>query len=215
MSAQMTTVRVIVPLAANEDTWRTLLPLLPESLETWLAAATPPPNDWQELPNRRWLHCPQSGRGAQMNAAAAVCGGNFLWFVHADTQLSTTTISALQHSLTTQPAALHYFSLRFYDGGWRMRINEWGVLLRCRLFKNPFGDQALCVPRSLFERLGGFPTEAVGEDHLFVLRSGRAGTHIARVNATVGTSARTYMRHGWWYTVISYQRIWWKQWQQK
>ena len=206
-------ISIIVPLAAGDDTWRHLLPELPPDCEVLLAAAVAAPPEWQQTPLRRWIHCAKSGRGAQMNAAAAVAAGQFLWFVHADSRLSDNAVGVLQNAIVAAPQAVHYFDLRFYDGGWRMRINEFGVRWRCRLFANPFGDQALCVARDLFMQLGGYSESAcVGEDHLFVLRAARAGAKARRTGAVIQTSARTYLSNGWWRTVCDYQKIWWRQW---
>ncbi|MGI9298734.1 MAG: glycosyltransferase [Gammaproteobacteria bacterium] len=211
----MAAVTVIVPLAADEDAWRELLPRLPlpADWELLLAAAAPPPADWQNAPPRRWIHCPRRGRGAQMNAAAAAADGELLWFVHADSRPPANFASALSRAAAAAPRAVYYFDLHFYDGGARMILNEWGARLRCALFGNPFGDQALSLRRDLFWELGGYPEDAAaGEDHLFVLRAARAGARARRVGAAVGTSARTYLRRGWWRTVREYQKIWWRQW---
>ena len=213
MSQSTPAVSVVIPLAAEEQSWRQLLPQLPDDWEILLAAVVPPPSDWQETTLRRWLQCPHPGRGAQMNAAAKTAKAELLWFVHADSRLSDNAAEALQTSVAAAPRALHYFDLRFYDGGWRMRINEIGVRLRCLLFGNPFGDQALALRRDIFITLGGYPeSEPAGEDHLFVLLAAREGIPPRRTGAIVGTSARTYTTRGWWRTVREYQSIWWRQW---
>ena len=216
MSQSAPAVSVVIPLAAEEESWRQVLPQLPDDWEVLLAAAVPPPSDWQETTFRRWLHCSRPGRGAQMNAAAEEATAELLWFVHADSRLSDNAVEALQKSVSAAPRAVHYFDLRFYDGGWRMRINEIGVRLRCLLFGNPFGDQALAVRRDIFMTLGGYPeSAAAGEDHLFVLHAAREGIRPRRTGAIVSTSARTYMMRGWWRTMREYQAIWWRQWRQR
>ena len=214
-SAAAAQISVVVPLAAGDEAWRRLLPLLPAGWEVLLAAAAPAPPDWEETPARRWICCAKAGRGAQMNAAAAAASGAFLWFVHADSRPSKGAAAALLKSVAAAPRAVHYFDLRFYDGGVRMRLNEIGARIRCALFGNPFGDQALCVSRGLFAELGGYSESgAPGEDHIFVLRAARAGAAARRAGAAVGTAARTYLRRGWWRTVLEYQTIWWRQWRQ-
>ncbi|MGI9307309.1 MAG: glycosyltransferase [Gammaproteobacteria bacterium] len=209
-------ISVIVPLAQGDETWRELLPRLPENGESLFAANAPPPPDWMEKPGRRWIQCAKSGRGAQMNTAAEAANGEFLWFVHADTRLPENAAAVLQKSLAAEPRAVHYFDLRFYDGGRRMFFNEIGARLRCAFFGNPFGDQALCLPRAAFMELGGYSENtAPGEDHIFVLRAARAGLRARRVGAAAGTSARTYLKRGWWRTVLEYQKIWLRQWRER
>lgn len=219
----MTAISAIVPLAADDDAWRALLPQLAAADEVIVAAAAPPPPDWKTAapPRAQWLQTAKSGRAAQMNAAAVAARGEFLWFVHADSRLSVTTTAAvgtvtrLRAAVAARPDALHYFDLRFYDGGARMRLNEWGVRLRCRVFGNPFGDQALCLARERFFALGGYDeTAPYGEDHLLVLAAGRRQVPIRRIAAPVGTSARRYIKHGWWRTIRLYQKLWLAQWRQ-
>ena len=211
------TVSVIVPLAKQDDMWRQLLShlQLPPHWELLIAASAPPPPEWRQTPHQQWIECARVGRAAQMNIAAAKATGVFLWFVHADSHLPMAAATKLQHAITSAPQALHYFDLRFYDGGWRMAVNEWGVRIRCAIFGNPFGDQALCIARDKFTDIGGYSeTATAGEDHIFVLRAARAGASARRVGESVKTSARAYIQNGWWRTVWIYQKIWWRQWRQ-
>ena len=216
---------IIIPLASGETLWRQLLPPLQQQCgeedTILLAAAEAAPPDWQDkqsgqgAPAQHWLHCTMPGRAAQMNAAAQQATNDYLWFVHADSRPAAHAVRRLKTSLRRKPKGLHYFALRFYDGGLKMKINEFGVTWRCRLFANPFGDQALCLPKTLFEQLGGYDTTApYGEDHLLVLRARRGGNAIVPVRCTVATSARRYEQHGWWTTMRLYQKLWWQQWKQ-
>ncbi len=144
-----------------------------------------------------WTDSGGGGRAQALNAAAEHAQGKYLWFVHADTILDPAAYPALLASLQNKPEALHYFGLAFADGGSLMRINEFGVALRCRWFSAPFGDQAICVPRSLHSRIGGFDPEApYGEDHLYVRAARRTGAECIAVPAVVRTSARKYQRGG-------------------
>lgn len=158
--------------------------------------------------------CRGRGRAAQMNEAAEVAGNPFLWFVHADSRPAPNAGDVLRRALgDSRGEALWFFGLRFYDGGRKMRINEWGVRWRCRLFGNPFGDQAFCLSAGLFVRLGGYDEAvAYGEDQVLALRARRAGARLVALAAVVGTSARRYEQFGWWRTVGLYQGLWWRQW---
>lgn len=217
MTTPVPAVSIIIPLAAEETEWRTLLPRLPVGGddEIILAANTTAPADFTAAPAVRWLHCERSGRAAQMNTAAAAAGNNFLWFVHADSRPAAAALPRLRQALHTDATALYYFPLRFYDGGHKMRINELGVFLRCALFHNPFGDQAFCLSHTVFWQLGGYAEDApYGEDHLLALAARRAGIRLRRVKSCMATGARRYVNEGWWKTVIRFQRLWLRQWRQ-
>lgn len=217
---------VIIPLAPQETYWRRLLPLLALTAadEIIIAAHEQVPADWdtvtepaaRQIKSIRWRQYPAAAgnqRAQMMNAAAREANNEFLWFVHADSRPAADAVRRLRRSLETAPVAVHYFALRFYDGGWKMRLNEIGVFVRCRLFSNPFGDQALCLSQGLFTTLGGYDeTTSYGEDHLLVLAARGNGTAIVPVGAVVATSARRYVQQGWWKIVCLYQKLWWKQW---
>ena len=141
---------VIVPLADDEKMRPDLSSCIPNDTEIIFASRCPPPADWKDGKSK-WLVCKRSGRAAQMNIAAAAAKGRFLWFVHADTRLPDDAEEKLSRAIAVKPLALHYFDLNFYDGGWRMALNGWGVRLRCAFFNNPFGDQAFCVSREVFK----------------------------------------------------------------
>lgn len=222
-------VSIIVPVAAD-DTMRQK-PLgwdIPADWQLIIAAAPDTKAPAMNGNKARWMICPRAGRAAQMNAAAAIAEGEWLWFVHADTVLYADTCAALRAAIGNCPppdasaknatpagdnhAPVLYFDLRFVDGGAKMRINEWGVRLRCALFGNPFGDQALCMTRAVWQLVGGFDEEAdYGEDHLLVLRAQKSGIKVRRIAAAVGTSARRYVQDGWWRTVLLYRRLWMQQ----
>ena len=129
---------------------------IPNDTEIIFASRCPPPADWKDGKSK-WLVCKRSGRAAQMNIAAAAAKGRFLWFVHADTRLPDDAEEKLSRAIAVKPLALHYFDLNFYDGGWRMALNGWGVRLRCAFFNNPFGDQAFCVSREVLKNPAVFP----------------------------------------------------------
>lgn len=161
----------------------------------------------------RWLQTSRSARrAAQMNDAARVAEGKWLWFLHADSQLREREVRALAESLARAPSALHYFDLQFFDGPALLKINEWGAAVRSRFFGMPFGDQGFCMPRKLFEELGGFcETVLYGEDHLLVWKARRNGVRLNRVPATIRTSGRKYRDQGWVKTTVRHQVLTWLQ----
>ncbi len=153
------------------------------------------------------------GRAAQQNAGAAAATREWLWFLHADSQLAPRTLPALAEFLQREVTALGYFDLCFLeDGPALMRLNAFGARLRSRWLGLPFGDQGLVMPRASFERLGGFDTGlSSGEDHDLVWRARRAGVPLRAVGAPLYTSARKYAERGWWTTTAWHLQETWRQ----
>lgn len=195
-------VSLIVPVAPGDDAWRTLL----GDLETFagerlVVGTAPEPVDFGAIVGARparWL-VSERGRAVQQNAGASAATKPFLWFVHADTRIPPAAFAALSSALVEESRAVHFFDLRFLPDGPRlMTLNEWGARFRSRVLGLPFGDQGLCLPKDLFEALGGFDTEApYGEDHLLVWAAHRRQIPVVCTGASLQTSARKYREKGW------------------
>lgn len=217
---------VIVPLAPGEDAWRRLVPDLTALMQSQSFPAERSnalgissevlfagPSKPEGLPSTvRWVDAPK-GRGRQMNAAAATAGGEYLWFLHADSRLPVGTFHRLLASLEEAPKALHYFDLSFgHEADRWERLNAYGAWLRSRVLYLPFGDQGFCLSRDSFTRLGGFPEDArYGEDHLLVWAALRQGVAVKPVGARLVTSPRKYRERGWLKTTLMHQYLTYKQ----
>lgn len=209
---------VIVPLAAGESAWRALVPQLTtlRAVDELLlvAADDADPELAAKLAALPAAGCPvrvlraPRGRARQQDAGARAARGAWLWFVHADSGFDADVDAALSRALHG-PHALYYFDLRFAtDGPRRMRINDLGVRLRCRLFGLPFGDQALLLPAAVYRQLGGFEAEVGrGEDHALVWMAHAARVPVRPIGAVVTTSARRYAGAGWLHTTLMHLRL--------
>jgi hypothetical protein len=202
----LSTLTVIIPLAIGESQWPNLLAdlskQLPSESEIIFASPQSAPAELQDTLGscrfRAEWRTTRPGRAAQMNDAAEVAGGAFLWFLHADTRLPNGCMSALLTALQQRPNDLHYFGLNFHDGPRPLRLNACGVAVRSRVFGLPFGDQGFCISKKSFWNLGGFDEQAAyGEDHLFVWQARRGGIRLHRVNRSLMTSGRKYAECGW------------------
>lgn len=211
---------VIVPVGPGETAWRGLLHDLATqrlgAAEILAAAVTPEPVEFSELNERLGLHARwltvRVGRAAQMNDAARIASGAYLWFLHADSRLPADALTVLRKALRVRTDELCYFGLRFFDGPPWLRWNELGVAVRCRLFGLPFGDQGFCLRRETFFRLGGFDeTATYGEDHLLVWAAKRNDVRLRRVPETIATSGRRYAEQGWLKTTLRHLRLTFRQ----
>jgi rSAM/selenodomain-associated transferase 2 len=141
------------------------------------------------------------GRASQMNAGAAVAEGDWLLFLHADTDLPAGFSGEIARAE----------ALGFETGAFRLRIVgrypllpilAWGANLRTRWFGIAFGDQALFVKKALFRRLDGFPTSSLMEDVAWCLRLKRERIPLFRARLAVHTSGRRWDEQGFF-------RTWW------
>lgn len=201
---------VIVPLSPDELAWPALieqLASLPAASEVILACTDSHhierPRSWPANLGFSTIRT-AAGRARQQNAAARCAHGEWLWFLHADSRLQASTLTALHRFLKTGPDKLGYFDLEFANDGPRLaRLNAWGANLRSRWMGMPFGDQGLLLPAARFHALGGFDEQArYGEDHLLVWAARHAGLEMQRIAAPIRTSARKYARNGWLRTTV-------------
>lgn len=109
------------------------------------------------------VQCSDSGRARQMNCGAALASGNWLLFLHADTQLPD-SLPALLQSLASQVSGWGFFPVVLSGRAKLFRVIERAISLRSRLSGVATGDQAMFVARSLFNRVNGFAPIALMED---------------------------------------------------
>jgi hypothetical protein len=210
---------IVVPAGPGDEAWRALLPALVRDCtaarlgaQVLLVLPTDAPSPHAVPATVDVVHAPV-GRASQLNAGAQAAVGAWLWFVHADSVLDARAIEAVARCVGRDRDELAYLDLRFdRDGPALVALNTLGAWLRSRVLRLPFGDQALLVPRRVFDRLGGFAPVA-GEDHAFVWAARRAGVPLRPLGATVRTSARRYAAHGWLATtarhlVLTAQQAW-------
>ncbi len=104
------------------------------------------------------------GRAAQMNTGAAKAGGDWLVFLHADTQLPAHAL----HDITTLSSASDIragcFRHQFSGKHVLLRAISWLHNWRCRRSRIIYGDQCLFIRRDFFRQLGGFPQTDTLED---------------------------------------------------
>jgi hypothetical protein len=129
-----------------------------------------------------------------MNTGARVARGDFFVFLHVDTSLATEHLAALRQAACDPRVGAGAFELRLTPPTPFLRFIAWGANWRCRLFRLPYGDQAIFVRRDLFLALGGF-AHRHPEDLDLVLRL-RSLTRLSLLTPPVNSSGRRWLKHG-------------------
>lgn len=142
----------------------------------------------------------EKGRGVQLAAGADEARFNWLLFLHGDTVLQPgweAEVAAFIERVDTgaRPLAAAAFSFALDDFGARPRILESIVGLRCALFRFPYGDQGLLIPKRLYNSIGGYRPLPLMEDVDIVRRLSRKQMVMMRSKAV--TSAERYKSNGY------------------
>lgn len=158
-----------------------------------------------------WIES-KRGRARQLNVGARASRGSHLWFIHSDSRLDKCAPSAIQRVFKMAPA-IYFFKLKFDESSSSFtRLNEWGVRFRSEVLKIPFGDQGFLMPKTIFEKLGGFSESAIyGEDHDFIWHAHRQGIPVVCLPIRLFTSARKYTANGWLKTTLKHLALTAKQ----
>ncbi|WP_343079743.1 TIGR04283 family arsenosugar biosynthesis glycosyltransferase [Ostreiculturibacter nitratireducens] len=134
------------------------------------------------------------GRGGQLGRGAAVSSGEWLLFLHADTELQPGWATAVLSHMANTPNRAGWFRLRFRATGMAPRIVAGWANLRARVFGLPYGDQGLLVPVALYHEAGGFPDIPLMED---VALARRLRGRLSPLDAVAVTGAERYLAEGW------------------
>lgn len=135
------------------------------------------------------------GRGWQLSRGAKWASGDWLLFLHADTQLGDGWLSEINRHINHFPNRAGYFRLKFADSGFWPRWVELCVRLRCMFAALPYGDQGLLIKRDVFEAAGGYPHWQLFEDVQIVRKLGRRRLRPLQTDAI--TSAERYEKQGY------------------
>ncbi len=199
-------ISIIIPTLNEVQNINKLLPFLFENgkdliHEIIVADAKSEDKTWlfaQKL-GAKIVICPL-GRAVQMNRAAAIAGGEILYFVHADTlppqHFATSILAAFEKGKTAG-----CFPFVFDSPSFLLKINAY-----CTRF--PFlwcrgGDQTLFITKDFFEKLGGFDEKySIMEEYDFIIRAKKYQSfHILKGNVLV--SARKYEENGYFRVQIA------------
>lgn len=142
------------------------------------------------------------GRGRQLQAGFAESSGDWIWMLHADSELDARVLSYLA---TLDGPAWGRFDVRFSDGPAILSLVGWLMNWRSRLTGIATGDQGIFAHRSLLEAIGGVPRQALMEDVELSKRL-KAIMRPRCPRAVLGTSGRRWRTRGVGRTIMS---MWW------
>lgn len=137
------------------------------------------------------------GRATQLNAGAAGCDADVLWFHHADTQVQPAALPQLRAAVADPAVVGGGFRLAFDTDTLGLRYVAASSNVRARRLGWVFGDQALFVRRAAFEALGGFPGLPIMEDLELSRRLARVG-RLVLLPACSTASSRRFDAVGTW-----------------
>ncbi|MDX8393694.1 MAG: TIGR04283 family arsenosugar biosynthesis glycosyltransferase [Mariprofundales bacterium] len=150
----------------------------------------------------------QRGRAIQMNVAAAIATGDWLLFLHADTQLPAHGLELIQTVIAKNKYVWGRFDVCISGKHPLLAMVAWFINWRSHISGIVTGDQAIFVQRSVFENIGGFAVIELMED-IAISCSLRVISRPARIYQAVITSGRRWDEYGFWHTIVL---MWWLRW---
>lgn len=143
-------------------------------------------------PGTRTIRSPR-GRAVQMNRGARASRGEILVFCHADSQLPPGWREAVVDALGRPGVSGGAFQILLWPEKGILRLFN-----RCRLpadWRIMYGDVGQFMPRSIYDRVGGFPEIPLLEDVEMARQLHGAGK-LVRLSLRVITSSRRFLENG-------------------
>lgn len=151
------------------------------------------------------LSC-QKGRAIQMNYGAQCAMFDTIFFLHADSIISTFTLLSIERQVKENDFIGGCLTQLIDKNGIIYRIIEAQGNLRAKLSKIFYGDQGIFVRKDIFLKIGGFPEVPIMEDVLFSRKLRNAGKTIVLSDKIV-VSPRRWERKGILKTTLLYNFI--------
>eukprot|EP00127_Corallochytrium_limacisporum_P000495 Clim_evm24s14 gene=Clim_evmTU24s14 len=138
------------------------------------------------------------GRAVQQNMGATLAQGEILQFCHADTRLPPGWDQLVREHLPESAPQI-------FGGAFELWVDTDNPSIHCiceaanaraRMYKLPYGDQAIFARALAFRKVGGFPSQIFMEDYEFVRQLVAAGGELVLIPQPVLTSPRRWLHNG-------------------
>lgn len=140
------------------------------------------------------------GRALQMNRAASRAKGEWILFLHADTELPGNWQASILAS-----RQWGFFPVKLSGKRLLLRIIERAMSLRSSITRVATGDQALFFQRSFFHQINGFDEIPIMED-IAISKKARRITPPSIASEAIITSSRRWEKNGIVKTIFL---MWW------
>lgn len=150
------------------------------------------------------------GRAIQMNAGALYSNADILLFLHADTELPSNAIKAIEKAILTG-ADWGRFDVSLSGDHPMFRVIALMMNWRSRLTGIATGDQAIFIRRNVFNVVGGFPEQPLMEDIEISKQLKKISWPVCLPEKVI-TSGRRWRKHGVWKTILLMWRLRYAYW---
>ncbi|MCR9278800.1 MAG: TIGR04283 family arsenosugar biosynthesis glycosyltransferase [Pseudomonadaceae bacterium] len=154
-----------------------------------------------DLPETVCWGVTEASRGKQLQQGAQMAKGDWLWLLHADSTLQSTTVMELTEFLLAPTSEWGRFDVAIDE----LPIVSWFTNTRSAITHICTGDQGIFVAAHALSAVGGVPDQPLMEDiELSKRLKGRCPP--ARLSGPIITSSRRWRRHG---VVACILQMWW------
>ena len=189
---------VIIPTYNEEKTieglLRTLEPLQKSGAEIIFPDGGSRDRTLELVPKDRGyqvIRAEKKGRAAQMNEGACRCRGEYLFFLHCDSELPEGAEAELRQVLSRYEAGCFGIDFREKKNLF-MYTCKWISNHRVKDRKVMFGDQGIFLRRELFFRAGGYREIPIMEDYQLSLTLKALGVPLGMTRRRIYTSPRRF-----------------------
>ncbi|MEW6417587.1 MAG: TIGR04283 family arsenosugar biosynthesis glycosyltransferase [Nitrospirota bacterium] len=141
-------------------------------------------------------------RARQMNAGAAVAGGEILLFLHVDTKLPQNALRKIKEVLQDGIYVGGAFDLELDSDRKSLKFIAWTARIRVRHTRIPYGDQAIFIRKDYFDALGGYRNIPLMEDVELMERIKKLRKKIYIIEEPVSSSPRKWLKDGIFFTTL-------------